>query len=184
MRPAALACLLLVVNAGCTSGGGSNTPQPNRNPVVMIDEGGRVMRSSQLGTVANFEAPVDSLWNAVLAAYSDLAMEANTVDRAALTIGRNRLLIRRTFNQVRSSRFFSCGDDLVSGPNADNGEITANVVSQLEERGSDSAIATTVTATIRLYTGTSGGPIRCGSTGEIEERLRKAIEKRLRHEAE
>ncbi|HEX2716961.1 MAG TPA: hypothetical protein VHM67_04725 [Gemmatimonadaceae bacterium] len=171
---------LVLLATGCAGASGTTTtPAPNTNPVVMIDENGRTFRSTQSGTVASFDAPIDSVWNAVLAAYSAMEMEANTLDRPGRTIGRNRLIIRRTFNGSRLSTFFSCGDDMVSGPNANNGEITANVVSHLEESGSSTSVATMVTANIRLYTGTSGGAIRCGSTGELEERLRKAIAKQL-----
>lgn len=171
---------LVVLANGCAGASGtSSTPSPNTNPVVLIDENGRTYRSTQSGTVANFEAPIDSVWNAVLAAYSELEMEANTVDKTGRTIGRNRLVTRRSFNGSRLSTFFNCGDDIVSGPNANNGEITANVVSHLEASGSFTSVATMVTANIRLYSGTSGGPIRCGSTGELEERLRRTIAKQL-----
>ena len=175
--PVLVSALLL---AGCASAAGpSTTPAPNTNPVVMIDENGRPFRSSQNGTVSSFEAPMDSVWNAVLAAYSALDMEATTVDKPGRTVARNRLVMRRTFNGSRLSTFFNCGDDIVSGPNANNGEITATVVSHLEQTGSATAVTMMVTASIRLFTGTSGGPIRCGSTGQLEERLRGEIGKQL-----
>ena len=180
MRRLALPTVILGLCTACAAATGSGgTPAPNNNPVVLVDEYGRTYRSSQSGTEASFEAPLDSVWNAVMAAYSALEMEATTVDKPGGTIARNRLVARRMFNGTRLSKFFNCGDDMVSGPNADNGEVTASVVSRLLPTGDGTTVSTMVTANIRLYTGASGNPIRCGSTGELEERLRKAIATQL-----
>jgi hypothetical protein len=177
-RPARTRCLtalstLLV--AACAS-----TPNaaPDTNPAVLIDQNGRVYRTTEAPAAASFAASPDSTFRAVVAAYNALGIEPSTVDPAGRVVARQHFVLRSRFQGKPLSSSFDCGNGQ-TGPRADQGRITADITSRVVGTGSGSSVSTTIDASLVPNDGASRDPIRCASHGGIEESLRKEIAMQL-----
>jgi hypothetical protein len=173
-RTRSLTALLALVG-GCAS-----TPRaaPDTNPAVLIDQSGRVYRTTDSPTAASFATPPDSTFRALVAAYNTLGIEPTLVDPSGRVVARQHLVLRSTFRGKPLSSAFDCGNGQ-TGPRADQGRITVDVSSRVTSAGSGSAMSTTIDASLVPNDGVSRDPIRCVSHGGIEESLRKEVSMQL-----
>jgi hypothetical protein len=167
----------LVVVAGCATAPGTNTT-PNTAPEVLIDQSGRVYRTTEAAATASFTTPADSTFRALARAYGELGMEPTTVDPAQRIVARQRLLLRSRFEGERLSTAFDCGSGQF-GPRADEGRITADLTSRVAVTESGSTVTTSIQASLTTNDGASRDPIRCVSNGRIEEKLREKVSMHL-----
>jgi hypothetical protein len=171
----ALAAIVFV--AGCAtarapSAGADMTPQ------VLVDQNGKVYRTTDSPAAASFDTPPDSTFRAVVAAYTALGIEPSSADPSQRTVSRQHLLLRSRFQGKPLSTAFDCGNGQF-GPRADEGRIVADITSHVAATGSGSTLATTILATLTPNDGASRDPIRCVSNGGIEEKLRQEVSTRL-----
>ena len=171
-----LVCALAASGAACAS-----APSTTERRAMTVDEERHVVRAPEGGVKVAFNAPRDSVWRAVVAAYGDLNLLPDVADTNTWQVARTRILMRRVYNGVRTSMLFSCGEDAQARPHADNGQITATARTQVSGSvtGRETQVSTLVDGYVVLDGGTAASPLHCGSNGEIETRIHKAIAARL-----
>ena len=172
----ASACVLAVsAAAGCAS-----TSSATERRSVTVDEDRHVFRSTDNGVKMTFKAPRDSVWRALVGAYTDLGLLPEVADTSTWVVARMKIPMRRVYEGMRTSTLFACGEDATGRANADNGQIIASARTQIT---SGDAGATKVSTMVDAYVipdgGTSSNALHCGSTGTIEGRLHKAVSARL-----
>ena len=147
-------------------------------PDVLVDQNGRVYRTTDAAAIANFPTSADSTFRAFVTAYTTLGIEPSAVDPAARVVSRQHILFRSKFQGERLSVFFDCGAGQF-GPRADDGRILADITSRVAANGAGAIVSTTVEASMTANDGVSRDPIRCVSQGKIEEELRREVSDRL-----
>jgi hypothetical protein len=180
MRAAELTRILVAavaVTAGCASAPTTNTT-PNTAPEVLIDESGRVYRTTDAAATATFAVSADSAFQALVAAYAAIGIDATNVDPVQRTVTRQHFLLRSKFQGERLSAAFDCGTGQF-GPRADEGRILADLTSKVAESGPGSTVTTMIQASLTANDGASRDPIRCVSNGRIEEKLRQQVSMHL-----
>lgn len=165
--------LAAALTAACAT---TSTPNaaPNTTPEVLIDQNGRVYRTSDSPTTVSFVTSPDSTYKAVVAAYTTLGFEPTTVDPASRVVARQHMLFRSRFQGELLSAVFDCGAGQF-GPRADQGRIYADITTRVIAAGSGSSLSTTIEASLTPNDGVSRDPIRCVSHGRIEEWLRREV---------
>jgi hypothetical protein len=168
-------CALVLASAGCAS-----TPSGTERRSMTVDEDRKVFRSSDNGIKMTFKSPRDSVWRAIVGAYTDLGLLPELADTSTWVVARMKIPMRRVYNGTRTSMLFSCGETATGGSNADNGQIVASARSQIIGTSENTTrIATMVDAYLIPDGGTSSNALHCGSTGAMESKLHKAIAARL-----
>ena len=163
--------------AACAS---APAPQgaPDIAPEVLIDQNGRVYRTTDGASTSTFTVPADSTFHSLVAAYTALGIEPSAVDPVQHVVSRQHLLLKSRFQGERLSRAFDCGTGQF-GPRADEGRILADITSRVAPSGSGSVVTTAIQASLTANDGVSRDPIRCVSNGGIEEKLRRETSLRL-----
>jgi hypothetical protein len=146
---------------------------------TIIDASRTVTHTTDNGVKVSLDAPRDSVWKALLGAYGDIGLLPDVADASTGAVGATRIPMRGVYRGMRTSMLFSCGTTATGVEQADAGQIVANVSSQLTGSGSGSTVSTLVDAYVIPDGGTSSNSLHCGSTGEIESRLHKALATRL-----
>lgn len=171
----ALAVCAVALSAACAS-----TPSGTERKSVTVDEDRKVFRSTDQGIKMTFKSPRDSVWRAVVGAYTDLGLLPEVADTATWVVARMKIPMRRVYDGMRTSTLFSCGETVTGAANADNGQIIASARSQIiGGNETTTRITTMVDAYVIPDGGTSSNALHCGSTGAMEARLHKAIAARL-----
>src|SRR5205085_11598541 len=98
-----------------------------------------------------------------------------TVDPASHRIGNIKFVFPRRVMNNNVSTYLNCGSTM-TGLLADQGRVTASLLTEIapDSKGGTS-VTTTLQATAKRVDGTNTDAVDCGSTGELEERLRKII---------
>ncbi len=168
-----LAAAMALLAGGCASGGAPNAT-PDTTPAVLVDQSGRITRTTEAPTTASFPTPPDSTFRALVAAFDTLGFGPAAVDPTQRVVAQRHAVFRSRFDGQPLSAAFDCGDGQV-GPRANNGRITAEIISRVIPTGTGSTISTTIDASLVPNDGVSRDPIRCVSHGGIEERLRREV---------
>jgi hypothetical protein len=177
--PIELAGVAVLLLAGC--GSATHSPEPAPERVLTVNADGRVVRqSTSYETEATaFAAPIDRVWTALQAGYATLGIPPTVADRGAGKYGNEGFIAPRRMLEHSLGEYFTCGTGL-GGPLIDQGRLYVYMVTTLTPApGGGTTGATHLTARLQRNEGTSAEPIRCGSTGQLEEALRKQVEKQL-----
>ena len=168
------AALVALALAGCAT-----TPAAERHGTI-VDANRNVFHSTDNGVKVNFDRSRDSVWKALVGAYTDVGLLPEIADTSSWVVARMKIPMRRVYNGVRTSVLFSCGETASGGSQADNGQVVASATSQLTAvNATTTRVSTVVDAYVIPDGGTSSNALHCGSTGEMEARLHKAIATRL-----
>jgi len=178
MRAAALPSLLLIagltaVAAACASARPAGTA-PDMTPAVLVDEFGRVYRTTDSPTAMSLPTPADSTFKAVVAGYTALGLAPTTIDPAGRVVARQRMLLRSNYHGQPLSSVFDCGGGQF-GLRADQGRILVDIMTRVIPLGTGSSVSTTIEAALTPNEGVARDPIRCVSNGRIEEQLRREV---------
>ncbi len=171
---------LAFLATACASGTGGASSSSTRDRVLITGADGTVVRqTSDVNVAMSFEAPMDRVWNAVVATYDDVGIQANTADRAAGRYGVVNFPVPNQLRSVSVGQLFSCGSNL-TGPNVNQGRVRADVITTLTARsGGGTNAAMLVTGVLRKFDASSTDPITCQSTGRLESLMQKSIERKL-----
>lgn len=174
-------CFLLLLLAACAAQ--APTPSgPERVSTVALmtgNDGGieASVRSRPEPRTANVLLPLDSAWAALPGAYATLGLTgASVIDEAARQFGVGPIPLPRRLNDTPLSRFVDCGSTRFI-PNADSYAVRLQVSTQLVAEG------TAITRVQTLVEGTarpremSGNPVLCTSTGELERRIARQLQR-------
>ena len=169
----AVLALATALTAGCARASAS-AAAPDLSPAVLVDENGRVYRTTDGPAAIAFPTPPDSTFRAVVAGYTALGIEPAIVDPSGRIVARQHLLLRSRFQGQPLSAFFDCGAGMV-GQRADQGRIFADITTRVIASGTGSSVSTMIQASLTPNDGASRDPIRCVSRGRIEEQLRREV---------
>ncbi|HEX8848940.1 MAG TPA: hypothetical protein VF761_05345 [Gemmatimonadaceae bacterium] len=169
----------LLVSAIALIAGCASTPSATQSNTAIVDAGGRVTRTKEVGIPFRYEAARDEVWAALLSAYRDVGLEPDVIDTDGNVVARTRLPMRRVFNGSRVSQLFSCGDTPTGSPVADAGQVVASVRSQIGGEFDHPVVSTLVDAYVIPDGGGSSTGLRCGSSGTIEGWIDAKVKQRL-----
>ena len=179
----ALASLLLVLAAGCSTSGVDSAQTSRTRPPSMSASGTSVdvyIPVNRVMVTDVIRATPDAAWAALELAYGYLGIEVRESSPASRVLGNSRLVVSRRLGDAPLSRYLECGTGL-KGPFADSYRIEMLIRSAIvsaEESGVQ--VVTYVEAMARNPEGTSNTAVACSST----QRLEREIAERVRVHAE
>ena len=166
---------LFVCSIACASSGG---PPTDTQRVILTDD--QIYRTSVAGNAkALLSATPDQVWTALNQVYAGLGVEVATLDRGSGRIGNAKFYRSRRMAGESISAFLNCGDTF-SGPAANVHRIHMSLISTVRPgAGGKTELETAFNAEAQSMEGASSDRLACGTTGVLEERIRKAVEARL-----
>jgi hypothetical protein len=172
--------LVLLLAACATRAPGAAAPERVSTVALTTANDGRIeasVRSRPEPRTANVLLPLERAWAALPDAYAALGLTgAAVIDEAGRQFGMGLVTLPRRLNDTPLSRFVDCGSAQFI-PNADSYAVRLQVTTQLVAEG------TAVTRVQTLVEGTarpremSGNPVRCTSTGELERRIARQLQR-------
>jgi len=167
--------LLVAATAACASSGGAPSVALPTERTVAVDDN-NVYRTTVL---PNAKVPVPAapnrVFEAVKAVYEELGVPPGTNDPATGRFGNIDFWKQRRFANEALSMYLNCGDSF-TGPVANNYRIYMSLISIVRPDGKGgSEVETAFTAQAQNMEGTAGDRIACGTSGRLEERIRRSI---------
>jgi hypothetical protein len=175
MRRTSLVFLLLGTAAcASTSSRGSDVSLPSERTVAIDDQ--QVYRTTVLANAkAPIAAPPGRAFEALKKVYDELGVPPGTHDPATGRYGNTDFYKTRRFANEAISSFLNCGESF-TGPVANNYRIYMSLLSVIRPDGKGgSELETAFSAKAQNMEGTSADRISCGSTGRLEEHIRRAV---------
>lgn len=177
--------LLCLAGTGCASGGAGPTGAPATAGVLPENRGFAGGTQVQGGFTDQPSAVLDSVvaaprgrvWSVLPAVFDTLEIETPTVERAAYTIGNPGARVARIAGSRQLSRYLECGTG-IRGPNADNYEVTLQLLVRLGRAPEGTAVRTTLDAYARARD-SGGEPLHCASVGTLERLVLSLIMREL-----
>lgn len=122
----------------------------------------------------------ERVWDALPVVYADLKLPLTLRSQGDRQLGSQGRRVRGSLGGVRMSLLFSCGAAAGGGEAADSYELSLDLVTQVAAgpTAAESVLRTFATAVARPMM-TSGEPVRCVSTGRLEERVAAAVRQQL-----
>ena len=153
---------------------GPDVSMPTERTVAVDDN--NIYRTTVL---PNAKAPVPAapsrVFDAVKAVYEELGIPPGTHDPATGRVGNTDFWKSRRLGNEALSAYLNCGESF-TGPVANNYRIYISLMSIVRPDGQGaSELETAFSAQAQNMEGTSGDRISCGSTGRLEERIRKSV---------
>jgi hypothetical protein len=182
-RLIAALCAMSAVGCATTSSSNGTTPVENQRVLVADEshEGGRIITTSAdlTGVEAVVAAPMDKVWDALLAAYKDLGIEVLSMNRPIGELGNRNFRMPSNISRQPRSRYFNCGIDPLSGPQANVYPIDASMLTVMKaDTSGTTRLETRLTGSARK-TGVNADPLYCATTGNLELVLADAVRKHL-----
>ena len=167
---------LVVGTASCASSSsrGPDVSLPSERTVAVDDQ--QVYRTTVLANAkAPVAAPPGRAFEALKKVYDELGVPPGTHDPATGRYGNTDFYKTRRFANEAMSTFINCGESF-TGPVANNYRIYISLLSVIRPDGKGgSELETAFAAKAQNMEGTSADRISCGSTGRLEERIRKSV---------
>jgi len=178
-RPIELTATALLFAVAC--GPALHAPAPATERVVAVNANGSVVRQSMASETATttFPAPLDRVWTALVLSYADIGVDPTISDPASGRYGNEGFIAPRRLLDHPLGELFSCGSGL-GGAHIDHGRLYVYMVTTVSPAGAGTTNAGThVTAKLMRNEGTSNEPVRCSSSGRLEEALRLHVAQHL-----
>lgn len=172
--PALLAATLVL--GGCASSGSAKLQNTERlrSPTVITDGEGNTV---QLDTQREFTTrshsvalPIEQAYRRLLAVYDVMGIEPRSFSERDRFVGNQHVVARRRFGNRRLSTLLDCGSGM-TGPHADQYEVTFSIVTQLTPEGDASTRVTTRLIASARPMGASGTPVACSTKGALEQEI-------------
>lgn len=172
---AALACAAL---SACAPGAAREGGAGPAIRVVPTFPGAEIFQTSDARPVVTVvPAPVDSAWQALVAAYRELGVATPALDAAHHLLGNEALSVQGRLGSQRLPVYFNCGTGL-TGEVAATARLRVNIFSELVAHPDGALLRTLVQATASNPQGASADPVLCSSTGRLENALATAVQLR------
>jgi hypothetical protein len=168
---------MVVSTASCASSGsssGSEIPSPS-DRIVASDN-----QTTYRTTVApNAKVPIpvapSRAFAALKAVYEELGVPPGTNDPATGRFGNTTFFKTHKFGNEAISSYLNCGNS-ITGPAADIYRVYISLISVIRPDGKGaSELETAFTGAAQNMEGTSSDRVVCGTTGRLEERIRKGV---------
>ena len=173
-----LSFALVAAAAGCasspSSSGPNTAPGPSERTLAVDDQ--NIYRTTVL---PNAKSPVpataDRAFQALRLVYDELGVKPTMVDPNTGRIGNTNFWVSRRLAGNAISTYLNCGDTF-SGPIANTYRIYISLASIIRPDGpTASELETAFSAEAQNMEGTSSDRVACGSTGRLEEQIRKSL---------
>jgi hypothetical protein len=175
-------CAAVLVLCACSSGGGKSS---DSSP--LMHEGTEFTRLETSSGVIQIDwqrertydetsllVDVDKAWAAVPTVYGELGIQPGVIDSRQHVYGTAGAKYRRELGHQRMSKYFDCGSE-AGIANADTYDIIVRVLTQIvPKEGGLSKLRTQAEASAHANA-VSGGPVRCSSTGALEQRIAQMV---------
>ncbi|MDQ3522790.1 MAG: hypothetical protein M3434_10705 [Gemmatimonadota bacterium] len=114
------------------------------------------------------------------AVYEALKIPVGTIDQNTRVIGNRRIESRSgRIAGERASSYLNCGNTGIGGPIADSYQVNLSVLTQIvPAAGGSTQVQTSIEASA-TQRGVSSAPVRCASTGRLEQQIATAIQQQL-----
>jgi hypothetical protein len=170
-----LAAVVVVAALGACATATKQTTPPDR--VLVTTDAGTIRTPEGASSDSTIDAPPDSAFAALMAAYQDLGIDVKLLNPQTREIGNRRFAKIYDLAGMRMSKYVGCGST-ETGPAADNYRITMSIVSRVSPSGTGSRIDTQMTAYAEDL-GSSKGAISCTTLGVLEQRIHAQAVKHL-----
>ena len=125
-----------------------------------------ILRPDVSAARSSIDFPAKKVWSALPTAYSALPIPLESIDSTRhFVVG--SALAYRTFLHSPVSQFVDCGST-ITGPSADSYTVRLRVQTQVD---SVSESNTNLRTWVEATGSSSGGAVRCGSTGRLEHMI-------------
>ena len=172
--------LSAISSVACASGGSSsgNLQTPSERIVARDNEA--VIRTTVAPNAkATIAAEPARVFAALKPVFDELGIPVATVDATTNQVGNSNFFRTRKLGNDRISLYLSCGTSL-TGVIADDYRIYMSVMSQARADGKGGAqLETAFSAFARNIDGSASERIACGTTGQLEERIRLGVLRKL-----
>jgi hypothetical protein len=169
------AVFLVAATAACASSGGSTSVALPTERTVAVDD--RAVYRTTVLPNTKFAVPAapSRVFEAIKAVYEELGVPPGTHDPSTGRVGNADFWKQRRFANEALSTFLNCGDSF-TGPVANNYRVYMSLMSVVRPDGKGgSELETAFTAQAQNMEGTAGDRIACGTSGRLEERIRKSV---------
>lgn len=167
--------LLVAGTAACASSGGPRSVAMPTERTVAVDDN-NVYRTTVMPN-AKYPVPMapSRVFEAVKAVYEEIGVPPGTHDPSTGRFGNLDFWKQRRFGNEPMSSFIHCGEGF-TGPVANNYRIYMSLISVVRPDGKGgSELETAFSAAAQNMEGSSSDRIACGTTGRLEERIRKGV---------
>jgi hypothetical protein len=173
MRNARL-LILIVGSAACSSNPAPDVGLPTERTVAVDDQS--VYRTTVLPNAkVVVPAPPNRVFDATKLVYEELGIPPGLHDPATGRVGNMDFWKQRRLANEPLSSYLNCGESF-TGPAANSYRIYISLVSMVRPDGKGgSELETAFHAQAQNMEGSSSDRIACGSTGRLEERIRKTV---------
>ena len=170
--------VLTVGGLACASPSGGASSRGDRVESVSVESQTATqnitLRPDVSASRSSLEFPAKKVWSALPTAYSALPIPLEAIDSAhRFVVG--SVLANRTFLRSPVSQFVDCGSTLM-GPSADVYTVRLRVQTQVD---SVSALNTDLRTWVEATGSSSGGAVRCSSTGRLERMISDQVKSLL-----
>ncbi len=168
---------IMAVTAACASTPSSDTPSVTEGTMSapttrIVGNGGsiEIRTSTDVGkNVVIVPGTPSEVWSLLVMAFDSVGIPVTISNPPKGLLGNDGFRIRRKLKDVPLTRYLDCGNTQ-GGPSAETYEIFLAVKTQLLPVDEGVSATTLVDASGRPIA-ISGGSVRCGSTGKLEERI-------------
>jgi hypothetical protein len=157
----------VVALTACATASNQTATPPDR--VLATTDAGTVRSHEGLGADSVVNAPPNTVFAALVAAYQDLGIEIKLLDPTTRQVGNRRFAKMYDLAGVRLSKYVGCGST-ETGPAADNYRVTMSIVSRVTPIPTGSRIDTQLTAYAEDLA-SSKGALSCTTLGGLEQRI-------------
>lgn len=176
MHRSVLLSLLPALAWGCTS---TTAAPPAPEPTPRFEETSTGLNIRLGNEVSRAETEVrataERVWAVLPEVYRELGIPAEVSDSTTGTYGSRHVTVNRIGGR-RTSSWLRCGNDGAGASAMSAFRYRLTVLSTVRPGpGARSLVTTEVSGTGTTVEGTSTGPVRCVSTGDLEQRMAEMI---------
>ena len=165
--------LLVLLAAGCASGGGASTVRSTQERVTFDLGGGafdmKLFRDEVLSADTLALAPAMA-WQGLLRAYASLGVPLQGANARQRVIATQHFRGFRNFAGERLSRWLDCGSS-ITGDIATTYEVTMRLATMVDTSLADRSVLVTAFTATAVATGSGTTPVHCRSLGKFEKQL-------------
>lgn len=168
-------CLLALALLGCASSGGGPSPSSGRpDRVILVDDVGRVYRSSTSDAAAVEQlvpGTTPQVVHDLVGAYEAVGVPVTTLEPKTGRVAAENFVAPSRLGKQQISAYVDCGVDHLGRPRASVYDVMLTMISLVRPASEGEVrVSTSMTATARPR-GVSGNSIDCMSTRALEQRL-------------
>lgn len=185
-RIARIACVALVAIAAAACAGGTatssgieNRPAPVSTERIQVGSSRAepldLTNDAREGIAFLLEGPVDSTWVALQRAYDALHIPITDMSTTQHLVGNAHLELRGWLGKRPLARYLDCGRSPTGQPNADSPafRVTLSISSTLTPESETSSLVRTRLQAQAQAEAQSTAPVRCRTTGLLEQEIAK-----------